>query len=129
MEESNLFYQLKSLAPGAQQIGSGFAKAMPQVASISAIFAHNWDTTQGDSFHDHFYKALVKSGNDLSIPIASNSVIYGTITSFSAASGALLGDTVSMSKLKKGLAMTGGGLATIAGLDSVNGVYKALKNG
>ncbi|WGZ72932.1 hypothetical protein [Piscirickettsia salmonis] len=31
MEENNLFYQLKDVTQGAQQIGSGFAKAMPHL--------------------------------------------------------------------------------------------------
>ncbi|AMA43280.1 hypothetical protein [Piscirickettsia salmonis] len=130
MEENNLFYQLKDVTQGAQQVGKGFVKAMPHLTSLSAVFANNWDHSAGGSFESHFYQALVMSANDLSVPLAANSVIYGGVGALESLPGVLEKDEVALAKLRKSLGMAGGGLTTIiAGLGSVGGVYKALKNG
>lgn len=129
MEESNLFYQLKGATQGAQQIGRGFAKVMPQMASFGAVFANNWEHTEDDSFEDHFYKAIIRTGDDLSKPIAFNSLIHGGIGVVTSGPKALARDEEAVAKLKKSLGMAFGGAVSLAGLSSVDGVYKALKNG
>ncbi|WP_033923732.1 hypothetical protein, partial [Piscirickettsia salmonis] len=108
---------------------SKFFATVPHLTSLSAVFANNWDHSEGVFFESHFYKALVMSANDLSMPIAANSVIYGGVEALGSLPGILEKDEVALAKLKKSLGMVGGGLTTIAGLGSVDGVYKALKNG